>query len=168
MSGTRTRRGAAWFLFAAVLATKVLAGCTSAPEETAPPTTPAVTSVAPTPSPSVPGTSSSPAPTETPQEPEPSAVEETGPEEVAIEITITDGQVSPNGKKLNVEVGQPIALYVTSDEDDEVHAHTSSDGYTLDVKAGTKVRGEFTLTAPGSYEVESHHLGKTIVILNAR
>ena len=29
-------------------------------------------------------------------------------------------------------------------------------------------RGSFTLDSPGSFEVESHHLEKIIVILNAR
>jgi hypothetical protein len=57
---------------------------------------------------------------------------------------------------------------VTSDEDDEIHAHTPGDGYELEVSAGKKVTGSFTITSPGSYEVESHHLEKTIVILNAR
>ena len=59
-------------------------------------------------------------------------------------------------------------LNVTSDQADEIHAHTGGDGYELEVAAGKKVTGSFTLTSPGSYEVESHHLEKTIVILNAR
>ena len=59
-------------------------------------------------------------------------------------------------------------LNVTSDEDDEIHAHTDGDGYELEVPAGEKVTGEFAINGPGSYEVESHHLEKTIVILNAR
>ncbi len=61
-----------------------------------------------------------------------------------------------------------MVLNVTSDEDDEIHAHTSGDGYELEVKAGVPASGSFTLTSPGSFEVESHHLGKVIVILNAR
>jgi hypothetical protein len=87
---------------------------------------------------------------------------------VTIDITVADGQVSPNGKKIDVEVGQTIVLNVTSDEHDEVHAHTEGDGYELEVPAGKKVTGEFELNAPGSYEVELHHLEKVIVILNAR
>jgi heme/copper-type cytochrome/quinol oxidase subunit 2 len=89
-------------------------------------------------------------------------------DQVTIDITIADGQVSPNGAKVTVKVGQQVVLNVTSDEHDEIHAHTSGDGFTLDVPAGKKVTGSFTLTSPGSYEVESHHLEKTIVILNAR
>lgn len=171
MRVTPTGRRIVGFAIGGLVAGLVLTGCTSAPEEPAAPAVPAVTSEVPTPSASSPAGSSSakatptPAPVETP---EPSAAENTGPDEVTIDIAIADGQVDPNGRKLDVEVGQPIVLYVTSDENDEVHAHTSQDGYTLEVKAGTKVRGEFTLDEPGSYEVESHHLGKTIVILNAR
>ena len=59
-------------------------------------------------------------------------------------------------------------LNVTSDEHDEIHAHTEGDGYELEVPAGKKVTGEFEINSPGSYEVESHHLEKVIVILNAR
>ena len=89
-------------------------------------------------------------------------------DEVTIDITIANGQVSPNGKKMDVQVGQQIELNVTSDQHDEIHAHTPGDGYELEVTAGKKVTGSFTITSPGSYEVESHHLEKTIVILNAR
>ncbi len=87
---------------------------------------------------------------------------------MTIDITIADGQVTPNGKKINVEVGQTIVLNVTSDEADEIHAHTEGDGYELEVPAGKKVTGKFAINSPGSYEVESHHLEKVIVILNAR
>ena len=137
-----------------------LSGCTAAPSGTAtPPPTPEVTSAAPpATSPASPTVSATPSPTVTP---EPA-------DEVTIDITIADGQVSPNGTKMKVKVGQRIVLNVTSDEADDIHAHTSGDGLTLDVPAGKKVTGSFTLTRPGSYEVESHHLEKTIVILNAR
>jgi hypothetical protein len=88
---------------------------------------------------------------------------------VVIDITIADGRVSPNGDKLDVAVGQQVALNVTSDIDDEIHAHTDdADGYQLEVSAGVPASGSFTVSAPGSFEVESHELGKTIVILNVR
>ena len=56
----------------------------------------------------------------------------------------------------------------SSDIDDEIHAHTGGDGYELEVKAGEPIAGSVTVTSPGSFEVESHHLEKVIVILNAR
>ena len=144
-----------------VLAGLALTGCTSAPADTATPT-PEVTSASPSPSDSAsPSASATPTPTPTPSQT--SAVNS-----VTIDITIADGQVTPNGKKINVEVGQTIVLNVTSDEHDEVHAHTEGDGFELKVPAGKNVSGELTLNSPGSYEVESHHLEKVIVILNAR
>ena len=70
---------------------------------------------------------------------------------------------------MDVAVGQEVELNVTSDADDEIHAHTDdAAGYELEVKAGVPTTGRFTLGSAGSFEVESHHLEKTIVILNAR
>lgn len=158
MRGSPTRRRVHGWVAGGVLAGLALAGCTAAPAGTTSPS-PEVTSAAPSPTASA--SSSAPA-TPTPSE-TPAAASS-----VSIDITISDGQVSPNGKKVDVEVGQTIVLNVTSDEDDEVHAHTEGDGYELEVPAGKKVTGKFEINSPGSYEVESHHLEKVIVILNAR
>jgi hypothetical protein len=87
---------------------------------------------------------------------------------LTINIEIVGGQTVPNGKKINVRVGQKVILNVTSDTDDEIHAHLGEKGYELAVQAGRPASGSFTLDSPGSFEVESHHLEKTIVILNAR
>ena len=120
----------------------VAAGCTSAPEPT--------TQASPTPANSAPA---SPAP---------------AAQSLVIDVSLKGGQVDPSGRKIDAKIGQPIVLNVTSDTDDEIHAHTGGDGFTLDVKANQKATGTFTLTSPGSFEVESHHLAKVIVILNAR
>jgi heme/copper-type cytochrome/quinol oxidase subunit 2 len=87
---------------------------------------------------------------------------------MTIDITIANGKTTPSGEKINVPVGEKVILNVTSDTDDEVHAHIGGPGYELEVKAGTPAKGEFTIDSPGSFEVESHHLEKIIVILNAR
>ena len=160
MRGSPTRRRVCGLVAGGMLAGLALAGCTSAPEVTASPS-PAVTSATPSPS-----TSASPSATATPT-PSPSETSAAA-DSVTIDITIADGQVTPNGKKINIEVGQTIVLNVTSDEADEIHAHTEGDGYELEVAAGKKVTGKFEINSPGSYEVESHHLEKVIVILNAR
>jgi hypothetical protein len=100
----------------------------------------------------------------------PPAVGSTGPatETITLDITISGGRVTPNGQKIDARVGQRVVEHVTSDVDDEVHAHTGGDGYELEVKAGTPATGGFTLTTPGSFEVESHGTGKIIAILNVR
>ncbi len=90
------------------------------------------------------------------------------PDAVTISIVIKDGNVSPNGDKLNIRQGDTVLLKVTSDSDDEIHAHTGGDGYQLQVKAGIPATGQFVAADTGSFEVESHHLEKIIVILNVR
>jgi hypothetical protein len=85
---------------------------------------------------------------------------------VTIDITISKGQVQPSGRKIDLRRGQTVILNVTGDQDDEIHAHTGGDGYELEVTAGTPAHGQFTLTDPGSFEIESHHLEKIIAILN--
>jgi len=87
---------------------------------------------------------------------------------VTIDITLSNGQVDPNAEKIDVQRGQTIVLNVTSDEDDEIHAHIGDPGYELEVKGGKTTRGEFVVSDPGRFEVESHNLEKVIVILNVR
>ena len=87
---------------------------------------------------------------------------------LAVDITQSQGKLTPSGQKIDAQVGQTVRLQVTSDIDDEIHAHTGGDGYELEVKAGQPATGEFVLSSPGSFEVESHHLNQVIVILNAR
>jgi hypothetical protein len=87
---------------------------------------------------------------------------------LTIPITIANQKVDPSGKKIDVAQGTTIILTVSSDMDDEVHAHTAGDGYELEVTAGKPVQGSFVASDIGSFEIESHHLNKVIVILNVR
>ena len=87
---------------------------------------------------------------------------------VVIDITIANRQVTPSGQKLNLSRGQTVIMHVTSDMDDEIHAHTGGDGYELEVTAGKPATGSFVASDPGSFEIESHHLEKIIAILNVR
>ncbi len=120
--------------------------------------------------PAEPGTAPSAAssPTASAGTPDPSPSADAA-DRVVVDITIADGKVTPNGEKVDVAVGQEVELNVTSDADDEIHAHTDdAAGYELEVKAGVPTTGRFTLGSAGSFEVESHHLEKIIVILNVR
>ena len=134
----------------------LLGGCTSSAE---PQTTASPTAVGSPSGPSSPATS----PTSNPAS-SPSVKDDT----LTINITIAEGKTTPSGQKINVQVGQKVILNVTSDTDDEIHAHIGGEGYELPVQAGKPAKGSFTLDSPGSFEVESHHLEKIIVILNAR
>ncbi len=87
---------------------------------------------------------------------------------LTIDITMTGDSVTPNAEKIDAAVGQQVVLRVTSDTADEVHAHTGGNGFELEVPAGKPVTGTFTLDSPGSFEVESHHRAKVLLILNVR
>ena len=155
MSRTASRTQAA-LIGGAVALGMLLTGCTSLAEPQASASPSAVSSA---------GEPSSPA--------SPSSVPPSSPSlnpdyALTINIAIANGKTIPNGEKINIRVGQKVILNVTSDTDDEVHAHIGGPGYELPVQAGTPAKGEFTIDSPGSFEVESHHLEKIIVILNAR
>ncbi len=160
----RLRLEASAAVLAAVLAVVLaaaLAACSAAPAAgpSASPETPGPSSSAPSASP----TASPRKPVTSPSTQPPAA------DRIEIDVTIKDGKVDPSGKKLDVALGTTVVLNVTSDEDDEIHAHIGSgDGYSLEVKAGQPARGQFTMKDSGSFDVESHHLEKIIVILNVR
>ncbi len=82
-----------------------------------------------------------------------------------VKIVIADGKVTPQGKRVEVKVGQPVTLVVSSDQADEIHVHSDPE-HGLDVVAGDKDKQlTFTLNTPGQVAVESHHLDVTIVQL---
>lgn len=115
------------------------------------------------------GCSSTPGATAAPAGSGPSSASSAAtPGALTIDITLTGDSVTPNAEKLDATVGQQVVLRVTSDTADEVHAHTGGVGYELEVPAGRPVTGTFTLDSPGSFEVESHHREKVLVILNVR
>lgn len=146
----RDRIGRASGTGAVLIGCLLATGCTSAPEPT--------TQASPAPA----GSSAPAASTSAPASTSPDA------QSLVIDISIKGDQVDPSGQKIDAKIGQPVVLNVTSDMDDEIHAHTGGDGYELEVKAGQTTTGTLTLTSAGSFEVESHHLEKVIVILNAR
>ena len=139
----------------------LLSGCTSSPSVDAAPSS---STSAPSTSASAPGSSASSSPTAS----SPSTSAPAAAAVVTLDIAIKDHQVSPNGEKVNVAKGQTVKMTVTSDSDDEIHAHTGGEGFELEVKAGKPATGEFVASQAGSFEVESHHLEKIIVILVVR
>lgn len=85
---------------------------------------------------------------------------------VVVEITLSDDGPTPQGERVDVEVGQTVRLVVTneSSEADEVHVHSDPE-HSLDVAAGATGELEFTVDRPGQVAVESHHTDAVIVQL---
>ena len=154
--GIRTGRAQGALVSGAVLLGLLISGCTSNVEPQATNSSTAASS---------PTEPSSPVESPTSIPPSPPSLNPDYP--LTVNITIANGKTVPSGEKINVRVGQKVILSVTSDMDDEIHAHVG-EGFELPVRANTPTKGSFTLESPGSFEVESHHLEKIIVILSAR
>lgn len=79
----------------------------------------------------------------------------------AIDVEIKGNEIQPNGKRVQVAVGEPIRLHVESDRAAELHVHSSPE-QELAVRKGESTVS-FTVKTPGIVDVEEHESG--IVIL---
>ena len=142
---------------AVVAATAVtLAGCSSGTP------TPAATTPTTTATPSTSPTSSATSSTSA----APSATTSTTASGRTIAITVTGSKVSPAPAQVDLPVGQTLTLVVTSDHDDQLHAH----GFEVeeDIKAGVPATIALTGKDPGVYEVELHHPALTLLTVAVR
>ena len=83
-----------------------------------------------------------------------------------IAITVTGSTVTPAPAQVDLPVGQTLTLVVTSDHDDQLHAH----GFEVeeDIKAGVPATVALTGKDPGVYEVELHHPALTLLTVAVR
>ena len=84
-----------------------------------------------------------------------------------ITVTFSGSDVTPNGDRVDVAVGQRIELKVTADRAGEIHVHSDPE-QELTYEAGTSTVKLTPIDKPGIVEVESHTLDKTIVQLEVR
>lgn len=84
-----------------------------------------------------------------------------------IQVDFSGSNVTPNGDTVTVSRGQEVKLEVTADKAGEIHVHTQpAKEYQYGV--GTTSISLGKMEVPGQFEVESHALGKTIVILQVK
>ncbi len=84
-----------------------------------------------------------------------------GGDATTVEITFSDGSVTPNGERVEVQAGEPIELVVKADQPGELHVHSNPE-QELEYGAGTTTL-RLTLDQPGVVDVESHH-PKVVVV----
>ena len=85
---------------------------------------------------------------------------------LAIPITRKDGTFTPNGERVDVEIGQTITLEITSDAAGELHVHSMPE-QEVAYAAGTSEH-EITIDRPGVVEVESHDPDSIVIQLEVR
>ena len=110
-----------------------------------------------------PTTSASPSTTATSSTPSATTSTTTGR---SIAITVTGSTITPAPTQVDLPVGQTLTLVVTSDHDDQLHAH----GFEVeeDIKAGVPATIALTGKDPGVYEVELHHPALTLLTVAVR
>ena len=83
-----------------------------------------------------------------------------------LEVTVTGSTVTPAPAQVDLPVGSTLELIVTSDHDDEVHAHGFDE--EAELKAGVPTTLRLTAKEPGLYEVETHEPALTLLTVAVR
>ena len=83
-----------------------------------------------------------------------------------LEVTVTGTTVTPAPAQVDLPVGSTLELVVTSDHDDELHAHGFDQEAQL--KAGQPTTLRLTAKDAGLYEVETHDPALTLLTVAVR
>lgn len=86
---------------------------------------------------------------------------------VVVDIAVRDGEVTPQGDRVEVKVGQKVTLRITSDAHETIHVHSEPE-QEFEVRDGDDVEKSLAIDVPGQVAVEAHHLDVTIVQLVVR
>ncbi|RYB89090.1 hypothetical protein EUA06_18500 [Nocardioides glacieisoli] len=115
----------------------------------------------PTPTPTSPSSPSSSTP------PDDASPSET-PDDAGAELTVTRtaGQFTPNGERVELDVGETLTLTIVSDEAGSLHAHSTPE-QTIDYGVGTTTE-RITIDRPGLVEVENHEPAVVVLQLEVR
>jgi hypothetical protein len=83
-----------------------------------------------------------------------------------LQVTVTGSTVTPAPAQVDLPMGSTLVLVVTSDHDDELHAH----GFDVEapLKAGVPSTLRLTAKHPGVYEVETHEPALTLLSVAVR
>jgi hypothetical protein len=88
-----------------------------------------------------------------------------------VEITVKGKQVTPRPHSVPIKVGESLTIAVTSDHDDQLHAHGFKiEGVEIekDIKAGQPLVFTVKGTKTGLFEVELHHPPLVILTVAVR
>jgi hypothetical protein len=87
------------------------------------------------------------------------------PEQVTLDVTIKDGQVTPTNAQLEARLGEPIVIRVNSDAADELHVHSNPE-HSFAVAPANGQSFQFTVDVPGRVDVELHEQHVTVATIS--
>ena len=85
---------------------------------------------------------------------------------VAVTVTREGDTFTPNGERVELEVGQTLDLTITADVAGEFHVHSTPE-QEIAYDAGTSEH-QITIDRPGVVEVESHEPASIVLQLEVR
>jgi hypothetical protein len=80
-----------------------------------------------------------------------------------VEVTVEGRTVSPNGKRVEATVGEPVTVRVTADRAGELHVHATPE-QTLPFEKG-RTTVQITIAQPGVVDVEEHEADLVVLQL---
>ncbi|WP_374456200.1 hypothetical protein [Nocardioides sp.] len=85
---------------------------------------------------------------------------------VAVTVTREGDTFTPNGERVEMEVGQTLDLTITADAAGELHVHSTPE-QEIEYDEGTSEH-QITIDRPGVVEVESHEPDSIVLQLEVR
>ncbi|MGA9747547.1 MAG: hypothetical protein WBQ50_08840 [Nocardioides sp.] len=82
------------------------------------------------------------------------------------DLTFEGDRATPNGQRLEIEVGKPLTLRIDSDRTGELHVHSTPE-QEIAFPAGQSER-KLTIDQPGVVDVEDHDSGLVLLQLEVR
>jgi hypothetical protein len=80
-----------------------------------------------------------------------------------VDITIAGDKVTPNGDRVQVGIGDPVTLHITSDRPGELHVHAEPEQHIEYTKGETIA--QVTIDRPGIIDIEDHVADVVVVQL---
>ena len=107
-----------------------------------------------------------------PASPNPSAApqmsdQQAPPERLVVNVTIKGGEVTPTNEQLQANVGDPIVVRVDSDAADQLHV-LSDPQHTFDISPRAGQSFQFTVAAPGKFDVTLRDARQTIASISVQ
>ena len=97
------------------------------------------------------------------EEPEDDGSDKPLPQGPFADLVFDGDQVSPNGERVKLGVGETLTLRIDSDRPGELHVHSTPE-QEIEFPAGQSER-KLTIEQPGVVEVEEHDSGKVLLQL---
>jgi hypothetical protein len=95
-------------------------------------------------------------------DPQPST-SQAAPAAAPVEVSVEGATVTPNGKRVEAAVGEPVTVRVTSDRAGELHVHATPEQTLPFGKGRTTV--QITIDQPGLVDVEEHEADLVVLQL---